>query len=154
MLVVALLSLNIFSCQSDSDDEGSEQNSFSLVSISPTANSTVDASTTLTAEIEYSIADFDTTKTYAVFIWFKRTDTGSKFNDTTNGVEPITSASGSVTHVYPISVDLADPYIKQPLELMYALHSYSPSGPQPGDVGFDFDGSYITSTTIVTYQVK
>jgi hypothetical protein len=156
---VFFFSVSLFSCQGDEKDDDLQsiqqsQTTLTIVSIDPTSGSSVNSSTTLTADIRYSIANYSTTQSYAVIIWFKRTDDTSELNDLTNGIESVASASGNVTHVYPLSADIADSVIKKPLEIMYSLHACPKSGTQPGEFGFDYDGTCIALTTVVTYPVQ
>jgi hypothetical protein len=127
------LSLLLIGCDKKKEPQPTPQpevTSLTLVSLTPAAGSTVSRASTLTAQLNYSLADNEnSTYGYRVAIQFATTNSNTTFA-TSPSILDLKERKGTVTLQYPLSLvwDRTSPATLHPITCYYYLQRVNASG--------------------------
>jgi hypothetical protein len=155
---LALLCFGAVSC---GDEESSKKSaasadneaSIEVSNLNPAEGSTLTASSTIVATINYSIPNYDSaSKNYLVKIWFKNksgSGYGSSSVSFSSSYAKLTSASATKSFTYSISNEFADSAYVKPLVITYAIHEYSKT---TTEAKIDWENSAIAVSDDIIYK--
>ncbi len=125
VLFFSIFVSSLVSCEDEkkSDSDNNDlviQTSLSIQSTDPADNGNISQGDTITAQLNYSIANFDSTKQYFATIWFERDDT--QYQRETSCTFVVNSSTGTLELQYVLGDEATKLDYKNPLEVLFALY--------------------------------
>lgn len=134
----------------EEEEDEKDSTSLKIKSVTPADEGTISQGDTVTAQLKYSIKNFDKNKTYAAVIWIKKTQGYGSYG---YGLADITSSEGTVQHSYTVNNEFdSDAYLK-PFKVKYSIN-IADNSTSFFSADYNWDTSLIVLSDEITLNVQ